>query len=160
MERRGPRYPGPDLTTSDLLPVRDLSPRPGPAGPLGKVRGQKQGEVPWARPSSRFTLLFELLVLYLCREMSVAVVAALTSEHANRLWRILEHYVGRTRREVDLRAFHQLGIDEFSVRKGQVYMISFSNLEASQSFSWGRGAKRGSCRALSTILMSRDIDPA
>ena len=50
--------------------------------------------------------------------MSVAAVAELTSEHANRLWRILEHYVERARREVDLRAFHQLGIDEFSVRKG------------------------------------------
>ena len=94
--------------------------------------GVKQVEVPWARPGSGFTLLFELLVLSLCPEMSVAAVAELTSEHANRLWRILEHYVERARREVDLHAFHQLGIDEFSVRKGQVYMTSFSDLEASR----------------------------
>ena len=59
--------------------------------------GVKQVEVPWARPGSGFTLLFELLVLSLCREMSVAAVAELTSEHSNRLWRILEHYVERAR---------------------------------------------------------------
>ena len=34
--------------------------------------GVKQVEVPWARPGSGFTLLFELLVLSLSREMSVA----------------------------------------------------------------------------------------
>ena len=60
--------------------------------------GVKQVEVPWARPGSGFTLLFVLLALSLCREMSVAAVAELTSEHANRLWRILEHYVERPTR--------------------------------------------------------------
>jgi transposase len=121
--------------------------------------GVKQVEVPWARPGSGFTLLFELLVLSLCREMSVAAVAELTSEHANRLWRILEHYVERARREVDLRAFHQLGIDEFSVRKGQVYMTSFSDLEASRVVFLGEGRKKGVVKSFVSDLMSRDIDP-
>jgi len=39
--------------------------------------GVKQVEVPWARPGSGFTLLFELLVLSLAREMSVAAVTEL-----------------------------------------------------------------------------------
>jgi transposase len=55
--------------------------------------GIKQVDVPWARPGSGFTLLFELLILSLSRKMSVAAVAELTDEPANRLWRILKHYV-------------------------------------------------------------------
>jgi len=51
--------------------------------------GIKQVEVSWARPGSGFTLLFEMLVLQLSREMSVAGVAELVAEHANRIWRIM-----------------------------------------------------------------------
>lgn len=122
--------------------------------------GVKQVEVPWARPGSGFTLLFELLVLSLCREMSVAAVAELTSEHANRLWRILEHYVERARKAVDLSVFHQLGIDEFSLRKGHVYMTSFSDLEASRVVFLGEGRKKGVVKSFVSDLISRDIDPA
>jgi len=121
--------------------------------------GVKQVEVPWARPGSGFTLLFELLVLSLAREMSVAAVSELTAEHANRLWRILKHYVERARREVDLRAFHQLGIDEFAIRKGHVYMTSFGDLEASRVVFLGEGRKKGVVKAFLEDLRSRGIDP-
>jgi transposase len=121
--------------------------------------GVKQVEVPWARPGSGFTLLFELLVLSLSREMSVAAVAELTSEHANRLWRILKHYVERARRAVDLSGFHQLGIDEFAIRKGHVYMTSFGDLEASRVIFLGEGRKKGVVKAFIKDLVSRGIDP-
>ncbi|NOX76581.1 MAG: transposase family protein [Gammaproteobacteria bacterium] len=39
--------------------------------------GTKRVEVPWARSGSGFTLLFELLLLMLCKEMPVAKVARL-----------------------------------------------------------------------------------
>jgi len=104
--------------------------------------GIKQVEVPWARPGSGFTLLFEMLVLQLSREMSVAAVAELVAEHANRIWRILAHYVERARRRVDLRDFHVLGIDEFSVRKGHIYMTSFSDLEASRVIYLGESRRK------------------
>ena len=121
--------------------------------------GVKQVDVPWARPGSGFTLLFELLVLSLSREMSVAAVAELTSEHANRLWRILNHYVERARRAVDLRTFHKLGIDEFAIRKGHVYMTSFGDLEASRVIFLGEGRKKGVVKAFLEDLQSRGIDP-
>jgi transposase len=119
--------------------------------------GIKQVEVPWARPGSGFTLLFEMLVLALCREMSVA--AELTSEHANRLWRILNHYVEKARQAVDLRDFAKLGIDEFSIRKGHVYMTSFSDLGASRVIFLGEGRKKGVIKAFIEDLKSRSIDP-
>lgn len=122
--------------------------------------GVKQVEVPWARPGSGFTLLFELLVLSLAREMSVAALAELTSEHANRLWRILEHYVERARKAVDLSGFHQLGIDEFSLRKGHVYLTSFSDLEASRVVFLGEGRKKGVVEEFLEDLRSRAVDPA
>jgi transposase len=121
--------------------------------------GVKQVDVPWARPGSGFTLLFELLVLSLSREMSVAAVAELTSEHANRLWRILKHYVERARRAVDLRTFHKLGIDEFAIRKGHVYMTSFGDLEASRVIFLGEGRKKGVVKAFIEDLRLRGIDP-
>jgi transposase len=121
--------------------------------------GVKQVEVPWARPGSGFTLLFELLVLSLSREMSVAAVAEMTSEHANRLWRILEHYVERARREVDLKGFRKLGIDEFAIRKGHSYMTSFADLEASRVVFLGEGRARGVVDEFVRDLESRGIDP-
>lgn len=122
--------------------------------------GVKQVEVPWARPGSGFTLLFELLVLSLSREMSVAAIAELTSEHANRLWRILTHYVERARREVDLSGFRKLGLDEFSIRKGHVYMTSFGDLDASRVVFLGEGRKKGVIEEFVRDLAARGIDPA
>ena len=121
--------------------------------------GVKQVEVPWARPGSGFTLLFELLVLSLSREMSVAAVAEMTSEHANRLWRILEHYVERARQAADLSGLRKLGIDEFSLRKGHVYMTSFGDLEASRVVFLGEGRKRGVIQDFTRDLEARGIDP-
>jgi transposase len=121
--------------------------------------GVKQVEVPWARPGSGFTLLFELLVLSLAREMSVAAIAEMTAVQANRLWRILDHYVERARKAVDLSEFRKLGIDEFSLRKGHVYMTSFSDLEASRVVFLGEGRKKGVVGAFVEDLESRGVDP-
>lgn len=121
--------------------------------------GVKQVEVPWARPGSGFTLLFELLVLSLAREMSVAAVAEMTGEQANRLWRILEHYVELARKAVDLSGFRKLGIDEFSLRKGHVYMTTFSDLEASRVVFLGEGRDKGVVGAFVEDLESRGVDP-
>ena len=43
--------------------------------------GVKQVEVPWARPGSGFTLLFEALLMALMREMPVKAVARIVGEH-------------------------------------------------------------------------------
>jgi len=121
--------------------------------------GVHQVEVPWARPGSGFTLLFEMLVLQLSREMSVAGVAEVTSEHANRIWRILSHYVEKARLAVDLSGFRKLGIDEFSLRKGHVYMTSFSDLDASRVLYLGEGRKKGVIQDFMEDLKGRAFNP-
>jgi Helix-turn-helix domain of transposase family ISL3 len=50
----------------------------------------RQVSVPWARPGSGFTLLFEALVLSFTAAMPMAKVAAMTHEHDTRIWRVVE----------------------------------------------------------------------
>ena len=56
--------------------------------------GIKQVSVPWARPDSGFTLLFEALVMAMVQAMPVAVVARMIDEWDTKLWRVIHHYVG------------------------------------------------------------------
>jgi transposase len=121
--------------------------------------GVKQVDVPWARPGSGFTLLFEMLVLQLSREMSVAGVADVTAVHANRIWRILSHYVEKARLAVDLSEFRKLGIDEFSLRRGHVYMTSFNDLDGARVIYLGEGRKKEVIEAFVEDLRNRDGDP-
>jgi len=53
--------------------------------------GVKLVKVPWARPGSGFTLLFEAIVMALAREMPVRAMSKILREHDTRLWRILNH---------------------------------------------------------------------
>jgi len=43
---------------------------------------------------------------------------------------------------VDLSEFRKLGIDEFSLRKGHVYMTSFSDLDGARVIYLGEGRKK------------------
>ena len=56
--------------------------------------GIKQAQLPWARRRSRFTLLFEALVVAMATEMSVRAVGRIVGEYDTRLWRIVNHYMG------------------------------------------------------------------
>src|SRR5690606_21578974 len=55
--------------------------------------GTRQVEVPWARPGSGFTLLFEALAMTLVIHMPVAAAARMLGEHDTKLWRVVHHYV-------------------------------------------------------------------
>ena len=63
--------------------------------------GVKQIAVPWARPGSGFTLLFEALAMTLMTAMPVAAAARLMGEHDTRMWRVLHHWVEQARERAD-----------------------------------------------------------
>lgn len=92
--------------------------------------GVKQAHVPWARPGSGFTLLFEAFVLTLVREMPVAAAARMLGEHDTRLWRVLHHYVEEAREGADFSAVREVGVDETASKRGQHYISLFVDLEA------------------------------
>lgn len=91
--------------------------------------GVKVVEVPWARPGSGFTLLFEALVLSLARHMPVSAVAELVDEHDTRIWRVLHHYVDVARAEADFSGVSKVGTDETARRSGQSYISLFVDME-------------------------------
>ncbi len=91
--------------------------------------GIKTVKVPWARPGSGFTLLFEAFIMLLVKSMTVKAAAVLVKEHDTRLWRVLDHYVTEARGNLDLSTVKKVGTDETSSRRGHKYVSIFVDLE-------------------------------
>ena len=85
--------------------------------------------VPWARPDSGFTLLFEAFVMTLAKSMPVLAVARLVNEHDTLIWRMVTHYVDAARAKADHSTVTQAGVDETASRRGQDYVSLFVDLE-------------------------------
>lgn len=90
--------------------------------------GVKQVAVPWARPGSGFTLLFEALLLAMTREMPVNAVSRIVRETDTRIWRVMHHYVETARAAVSLEDVTRIGVDETAARRGQDYITLFMDL--------------------------------
>ena len=86
--------------------------------------------VPWARPGSGFTLLFEQAALLLMREMPVAAAARIIDVTDKRLWRVLEFYVDRAIARLDLSGVQAVALDETAAKRGHEYVTVFIDLEA------------------------------
>ena len=118
--------------------------------PVPRVRcsscGVRQAEVPWARPRSGFTLLFEALVLALAKEMPVRAVARIAGEHDTRLWRVVKHYVDKARAGADYSGLRCAGMDEKAVRRGHNYITLFAELERSRLLYAVKGRDAGVVR--------------
>ena len=84
--------------------------------------GVKQVNVPWARPGSGFTLMFEALAMMLFPTMPMNAVARLLREHDTRLWRIAHHYTDDSRAKVDMSKVKEIGLDETAAKRGQDYI--------------------------------------
>lgn len=68
--------------------------------------------LPWARPGSGFTLLFEALLITFAAAMPVARVAAMVREHDTRIWRVLAAHATRERARADFSGVTTVGMDE------------------------------------------------
>src|SRR5271167_2016174 len=88
--------------------------------------------VPWARPDSGFTLLFEQVALLLMREMPVSAAARIIGVTDQRLWRILQFYVRQAIERLDLRHVEAVALDETAAKRGHVYVTVFIDLDAAE----------------------------
>ena len=80
-------------------------------------------EVPWARPGSGFTLLFEAFSMLLIEsEMPVNSAAEIMRVYPNRIWRIFNHWIQRATTSDIQDKVKTLGIDETSTKKGHNYV--------------------------------------
>ena len=87
-------------------------------------------EPPWAGKLSGFTLLFEALVIALCREMTFAGAARLTGLSWHRVHAICARYVDLALEEADLSELRRIAIDETSRRRGQDYLTVVADADA------------------------------
>ena len=97
--------------------------------------------VPWARPTSGFTLLMEALVVTLCRAMTVRQVARLLAVSDMRIWRTLDYYVDQARAQEDFSAVTAVGLDETAARRGHAYISLFHDLDAGRLLFGCEGRK-------------------
>jgi transposase len=94
--------------------------------------GVRLAGVPWARPGSGFTLLFEALVMTYAKDMPVAALARMVGEHDTRIWRIIHHYVDEARAEADFSGVTRVGLDEKASKRGHNYLTLFVDLDDSR----------------------------
>jgi transposase len=94
--------------------------------------GVKRIDVPWARPGSGFTLLFEALIMTLASEMPVAQIAELLGVQDTRLWRIIHYHVAEARKNLDMSEVSRVGMDETASRRGHNYISLFFDMDQSQ----------------------------
>jgi transposase len=87
-------------------------------------------EPDWAGKLSGFTLLFEALILAMCRQMPFAAVARLAGESWHRVQAICQRYVDLALARADLSRLTKLTIDETSSRRGHNYLTFAADAEA------------------------------
>ena len=121
--------------------------------------GVKLVEVPWARPGSGFTLLFEAMVMAMVKAMPVAAVARLVGEHDSRLWRVVHHYVDTARAEVSHASVRRVGVDETSLRRGHEYVSLFVDLDVARVLFATEGRESTTFAAFREDLEAHGGDP-
>ncbi len=118
-----------------------------------------QVEAPWARAHSGFTALMEALVVTLCQAMPVATVARHLGVGDERLWGVLDHYVGRARAQEDHSQVSAVGLDETAARREQHYISLFHDLTGKRLLFACEGRDQSTVAAFAADLKAHGGDP-
>lgn len=117
--------------------------------------------VPWARPGSGFTLLFEALAMALIeREMPVNRVAELMRVNPQRIWTVFNHWVCEGRQQDDPSGITRLGVDETSTRKGHNYITVGVDLDARRVAHATEGKGKETLSQIQKHLASHEVKPS
>jgi transposase len=121
--------------------------------------GIRQINVPWVRPDSGFTLLFEAMVMTLVSAMPVAAVARMVGEHDTRLWRVVHHYVDEGRARTDASQVSRVAIDETAARRGHDYITLFADIDQARVLFATEGKDAATVAAFADDLAMHGGDP-
>ncbi len=121
--------------------------------------GVRQMSVPWAKPGSGFTLLFEAAVMMMAREMSVSAVAEMLGEMDTRLWRLIMSQVEEAHRQSDWSEVRAIAIDETSVRKGWNYVTVIIDAQTRRLLHLAPGRSGEALREFRKALTERGGQP-
>lgn len=118
-----------------------------------------QVEVPWSRPGSGFTLLFEAMIVAMAREMPVNALAKMVGEHDTRLWRVIRHHVGQAVERQNLSEVRRVGMDETASRRWHHYITLFLDLERARMIFGTSGKDKGTVATFAAHLAKHGGDP-
>jgi len=119
----------------------------------GKVRNV---DVPWARPGSGFTLLFEALAMAMIeREMPVNRVAEILKVNPQRIWTIFNHWMSLARDADDPSGLTKLGVDETSSKKGHQYVTLGVDLDQARVIHVVEGKGKATLESIRKHLESK-----
>src|SRR5674476_1187544 len=115
--------------------------------------------VPWARPGSGFTLLFEVAMLTYAKHMPIAPLAKMAREHDTRIWRVIEHHVNTARAELDFCDVTDVGMDETSAKRGQDYVSIFMDPKERRVMFATEGRDALTVKAFAADLLAHGGEP-
>ena len=115
-------------------------------------------EVPWSRPGSGFTLMFEAFAMALIeREMPVNRVAEVLGINPQRVWTLFNHWIEKARKADDPSAITQLGVDETSSRKGHQYVTLGVDLASSRVIHACAGKGKATLKSIQQHLEQKGV---
>jgi transposase len=113
----------------------------------------------WAGKLSGFTLLFEALVLTMCRKMPFSAVAQLVGESWHRVHAICKRYVDLAVDRLDLSALAMVAFDETSSRRGHNYLTFAADAEARKVVFVTKGKDASTIAGFSQFLTEHKGEP-
>ena len=116
--------------------------------------GVRLVNVPWARPGSGFTLLFEALAMTLVTAMPVAAAARIIKVHDTLLWRIVIHYVEKALAAADLSKVTRIAVDETAAKRGHNYISLFVDVDQRRVLFVADGKDASTVKAFADDLAS------
>jgi transposase len=128
-----------------------------------RVRCDKCGirtiSVPWSRPDSGFTLLFEAMVMTMVSAMPVKAVARMVGEHDTRLWRVVHHYVDAARARLDASQVTRVAIDETAAQRGHNYITLCVDIDQARVLFATEGRDASTIAAFAEDLTAHGGNP-
>jgi transposase len=132
---------------------------PQPRIKCGKHGKTANIQVPWARPESGFTLLFEAFAMELAGHMPLTVAEGILGIYDNRIMRIVKHYVNEAKEKTDMSEVRKISADETSRAKGHDYVTVFSDLEEAKVLFVTEGKDHSTFSAFSNDLTEHGGKP-
>lgn len=114
---------------------------------------------PWAGKLDGFTLLFEALLIQMCKHMPINQVAQMVGTDPRKLWRMLDVYVGVARFAEDYSAVTAVGMDETSIARGHHYITLFVDLLQRRTIHLTEGKGADTVKAFVEDLLSHGGKP-
>jgi transposase len=114
--------------------------------------------VPWSRPGSGFTLMFEAFSMALIeREMPLNRVAELLGVNAHRIWTVFDYWIGKARSADDPSEITRPGVDETSSKKGHKYVTLGVDLDASRVIHVSEGKGKSTLKEIQQYLENKGV---